>query len=72
MLQNGNVLNKRQINRREAADAGKDTFQISVNGRGELVRMYDVKESFYGVYEYLETEGLYKPYKMTSLLCIYF
>lgn len=64
MLQNGNVLNKRQINRREAGEAGKDTFQISVNGRGELVRMYDAKESFYGVYEYLETEELYKPYKM--------
>lgn len=64
MLQNGNVLKERQINRREMADSGKDTFQISVKSRGRLVRMYDAEESFYGVYEYLETEGLYKPYKM--------
>lgn len=64
MLQNGNVLNKRQVNRREKADYGEETFRISMKNPDNLVRMYDAEGSFYGVYEYLEAEGLYKPYKM--------
>ena len=71
-IDNGNSISKEMILRweeaqtvmTEEAEKAEKAEKAETANTGKCVRVYNEDEVFYGIYEYVEAEHRYKPYKM--------